>query len=64
MATQEFKQKVMRTLALSGYPITVLASKTPQQFNDMMACIEKKTSGFFKKPFNEAVKECAAKYLR
>jgi hypothetical protein len=66
MATQEFKQKVMRTLALNGYPISILLSKieaNPQKFHDMMACIEKKTTGFFKKSFDEAALECAKKHL-
>ena len=66
MASPEFKKKVLRTLALKGYPVIILAGKwekDEQSFHDLMACIEKKTTGFFKKSFEEAVDECAKQYL-
>lgn len=66
MATTEFKQKVMRALALKGYhipQIAKLAESDPEILNKLISCIENKTTGFFKKSFDDAVDECAKKYL-
>lgn len=66
MTTQECKKKLLRSLALQGYPIVMkvpLLEKDPKLLDDICACIEKKTTGFFKKSFDEAALECAKKYL-
>ena len=66
MATQEFKTKVLRSLALQGYPIMLKVPELeihPEKFDEMLSCIEKKTTGFFKKSFDDAALECAKKYL-
>ena len=66
MATTEFKQKVMRALALKGYHvprIAQLAQSDPEILNKLISCIESKTTGFFKKSFDKAVDDCAKKYL-
>ena len=66
MATKEFKQKVMRAIGLKPHLVMKLAElvkNNPSKADEFISCIENKTTGFFKKSFDEAVDECAKKYL-
>ncbi len=66
MATKEFRQQVMRAIGLKPHLVMKLAElvKTDQSKADaFISCIEQKTTGFFKKSLDEAIDECAKKYL-